>query len=170
MWTRRRFVRATLLGSALLGLAGVVGRHLSGYALDETTARKLRAMTPKEYLIFRAAARRILAGDAADAPSPDTLDVALRADAYLAKLDPALRRECRALFHLLEHGGSLRGRFTRLSPEAQDAVLTGWERSSLTVRRQGLQALRSLAFFAYYSHDSSWRLLGYSGPMLPKKS
>jgi hypothetical protein len=172
--SRRRFLRAGLVGGALLAGAAVIGRSLSGYHLDEATARRLRALSPKEYLILQAVARRVLAPDAPDAPSADAVDVAMGADAYLAKLPPPVVREVRALLQLVEHGSALfqlRGtRFSRMSPAAQDATLADWQRSSLTVRRRGFQALRTLAFLGYWRDDRTWPLIGYTGPMLPRRA
>jgi len=172
--TRRGFLRAGLVGGVLLGGAAVVGRSLSGYHLDEATARRLRALSPKEYLVMQAVARRVLAPDGGDAPSADAVDVAGAVDVYVAKLPPAVQRDVRALLQLVEHGSSLfRGhvaRFTHLAPAEQDAVLVDWQRSSLTVRRRGFQALRTLAFLGYWRDDRTWPLIGYSGPMLPKRA
>ena len=123
---------------------------------------------------MQAVARRVLAADASDAPTPDSVDVAGAVDAYVARLPAAVQRDVRALLQLVEHGSSLfRGgatRFTHLSADAQDAVLRDWARSSLTVRRRGFQALRTLAFLGYWRDDRTWSLLGYSGPMLPKRA
>jgi hypothetical protein len=174
VWTRRRFLRAGLVGAVLLGGAAVVGRSVSGYHLDDATARRLRILSPKEFLILQAVARRVLAPDAADAPSADQVEAALAVDAYLAKLPTPMVRDVRALLHLVEHGSSLfrlgGTRFTRLSAAEQDATLTDWSRSSLTVRRRGFQALRTLSFLGYWRDDRTWPLIGYSGPMLPKKA
>ena len=169
---RRRFLRISIAGAALLGGAATIGRHLSGYRLDAAVAGKLRVLTPKEYLVLRAAARRLLAVDGPDAPDPDRLEVALFADAYLAKLPAPMQTDVKALLQLLEHGGLLfsasLSRFTHLAPEAQDRTLADWESSRLAVRRQGFQALKTLALLGYYRHDETWPLLGYTGPMLPR--
>ncbi len=173
MLTRRGFLRAGLAGGILLGGAAIVGRSLSGYHLDAATAGRLRALSPKEYLVMQAVARRVLAPDAADAPSADAVEAALAADAYLAKLPPPLVGDVKSLLQLVEHGSSLfRGgatRFTRMSASEQDATLADWQRSSLTVRRRGFQALRTLAFVGYWRDDRTWPLLGYTGPMLPAR-
>jgi hypothetical protein len=164
---RRTFLRTSLLGGALLGVAGVIGKHLSGYSLDGATAAKLRALSAKEFLVLRAIARRILAPDGA-APSADEVEAALHADAYVARLEPPLRDDLRALLHLFEHSASLRSRFTRLDGEAQDAALASWESSALALRRRGFQAMKTLCLFGYWRDDRTWPLIGYSGPMLPK--
>lgn len=158
----------------LLGGAAIVGRSLSGYHLDATTAARLRALSPKEYLVMQAVARRVLAADGDDAPSADAVDVAGAVDTYVAKLPSSVQREVRALLQLVEHGSSLfRGRatrFTHLTPAEQDATLADWQHSSLVVRQRGFQALRTLAFLGYWRDDRTWPLIGYSGPMLPKRA
>ena len=146
----------------------MVGRSLSGYHLDAATAGRLRVLSSKEYLVMQAVARRVLASDGDDAPSVEAVDVAGAVDAYVAKLPPPVQRDVRALLQLVEHGSSLfrlgATRFTHLTAAEQDATLADWQRSSLTVRRRGFQALRALAFFGYWRDDRTWTLLGYSGP------
>lgn len=167
--SRRSFLRTTLVGGAALTGAAIIGRHLSGYSLDGATASRLRALTPKEYLVLSAVARRVLAADGPGAPTADETEAVLFADAYLARLDEGLRSDVRALLHLVEHSASFTARFTHLSASAQDEVLAAWQQSRLAVRRQGFQALRTLCFFGYYRDERTWPLLGYSGPMLQRE-
>jgi hypothetical protein len=165
-------LRAGLGGGLLLAGAALVGRHVGGYAVDAATAGKLRVLSPKEYRIMQAVARRVLAADGDDAPAPDTVDVALAVDRYVSALPAPMQREVGALLQLVEHGTTLfrasATRFTRMSAAEQDATLRDWERSSLTVRRRGFQGLRTLAFLGYWRDDRTWPLLGYTGPMLRK--
>jgi hypothetical protein len=171
--SRRGFLRAGLAGAVVLGGAAVIGRQLRGYVVDAATAARLRVLSPKEYLVMQSVARRVLAPDAADAPSADAVQTALAVDAYVAKLPPAVQREVAALLQLVEHGSSLfrlrASRFTRMSADEQDATLRDWASSSLTVRRRGFQALRTLAFLGYWRDDRTWAVIGYTGPMLPRR-
>jgi hypothetical protein len=167
--SRRSFLRAGLVGGALLGGAALLGRRLTGYTLDAPTAAELRVLSPKEYLILAAAARRILAPDGDDAPAPDTVACALHVDRYLARLPPEVQRDVRALLQLFEHGSAVSTRFTRMTPAQQDATLAAWEASSFTLKRRGFQALRTLAFLGYWRDERTWPLLGYTGPMLPRR-
>lgn len=170
---RRRFLRRSLLGGALLVLGATVGRHLSGYALDPVIARRLRVLSPKEYLVLAALCRRLLAPDGPDAASADEVDAALVIDDYLAGLPKALVRDVTALLHLIEHTPllfTLRGaRFTRLGVAAQDALLASWAESRIDLWRQGFQALKGLAMIGYYDDPRAWPLLGYPGPLVGVK-
>jgi hypothetical protein len=159
--SRRRFLRTTLFGSLALGCAAVVGRHLSGYSLEDAKAKRLRVLSPKEFLILSAVAARVLDGD-----GPRDVEAALSADAYLAHVPAALSGDVRACLQLLEHTATATSRFTHLDAAGQDAVLAGWQSSRFAVKRQGFQALRTLCFLGYYRDPRTWPMLGYSGPML----
>jgi hypothetical protein len=167
--SRRRFLRRTLVGATLLAVGGTVGRHLSGYSLDGRTAAKLRALSPKEYLVLAAVCRRMCAPDEQGAISVDDVGAALVIDDYLAGLPDDIAGDVRSLLHLIEHTPLLfsgrPSRFTHLDAGGQDAVLAGWESSRLDVRRRGFQALKCLAMVGYYGDARAWALLGYSGPM-----
>jgi hypothetical protein len=171
--SRRRFLRTGLLGGVLLGLAGVVGRSLSGYDYPGDAPRP-RVLSPKELLVLSATIERIVAPDAPDAPPAESLRRALWLDGYLGGLDAALVGDVRALLHFVEHGGPLfrlrATRFTRLSAAEQDATLEAFADSPIAVRRQGLQALRALAFLSYYRDDRAFPMLGYPGPMVQRKA
>ncbi|MFO0574041.1 MAG: hypothetical protein U1A78_08590 [Polyangia bacterium] len=90
-------------------------------------------------------------------------------DRYLMGLEVGLRADVRALLELLEHYPLVTGRFARFSrlrADEQDAVLRSWEASRFTLLRQGLQALKSMVLLAHYQDPSSFRAIGYSGPLV----
>lgn len=168
--SRRRFLKLGLGGAALASGATVLGLGFFGYSIEPRVAEKLRFLSVKEYCVLRAAARRIV-GD--DAPAPlEEIEPALFVDGFLRHFDPATRRELRGLLQLLEHSASLfgsdatgrMGRFSHLSTNQQDQILTEWQSSSLTIRRQGFQGLRCLVFMGYYRDARTFGLLGYDGP------
>jgi hypothetical protein len=171
---RRRFLRTSLLGGALLGSAALVGRHLSGYSLDERLTRRLRALTAKEFLVFQAVMRRMVAPDQPGAPTADEVQAALFVDGYLTKLDEGSRSDVRALLHLLEHGSGLfrfrTSRFTHMTAVEQDATLSDWEHSRWALRRRGFAALKTMAMLGYWRDDRTWPLIGYTGPMIGRRS
>ncbi len=166
---RRRFLRRTIAGAALLAVGATVGKHLTGYALDGAIAARLRTLSPKEYLILAAACRRLLAADEPGAPSPDEVGAALVIDGYLAGLPDEIVSDVKALLHLIEHTPFLfhgkPSRFTRLDAGGQDAVLRGYAESRLDVKRRGFQALKSLAVLGYWGDPRTFALIGYPGPM-----
>jgi hypothetical protein len=167
--SRRRFLRVGLVGGVLVGGAALLGRRLGGYRLDAGIAAELRVLSPREYAILAAVARRIVAADGDDAPSADAVACALAVDRYLSRLPVPLQRDVRGLLLVFEHGSSVSSRFTRMSPAEQDATLAAWETSSLTLKRRGFQALRTLAFLGYWRDERTWSVIGYTGPMLPRR-
>lgn len=166
--TRRRLLKLSLFGGlALTGsllLGPHVGRH---YSVTGAISSQLRCLTTKEYIVLSAAAGRLLDGAM---PGPAIHgDVALWVDAYVARLDPGIRGDVRGLLELLEHSPlwlGLASPFSALPPQQQDRVLRDWQDSGLALRRQGLQALKSMCFLAYYQDPRSFAAIGYSGPML----
>jgi hypothetical protein len=171
--TRRRLLKISLFSGLLLSGAGLLGRWVAGgYDVPATVMARLRALSPKEYLVLFAVARRVLDGASpavADRPGePGRLDVALWVDGYLVRLPEGMRQDVRALLQLLEHAAiSHSGRFSSLPAQAQDEILHGWEKSALALRRQGFQALKSICCLAFYQDERSFGGIGYSGPMVP---
>jgi len=183
MATRRGFLRKTLGGAALLAAAGAVPLALRKTRLREPR-QPLRFFTPAEYSVFAAVAERVLARGAADvppelagvlrarpaAPAPAALDVAGKADAFLAPLDAASAKELKQLLALFDNalfsvltGGPPRP-FTRMSPPEQDGHLERWATSRMAVRRTGFQALKRLSAAVYYGSPEAYASVGYPGP------
>src|SRR5690242_1856043 len=116
MDTRRGFLKKTLGGALLLGAAGAVPIALRKTQL-RPVRQPLRFFTPAEYSVFAAVAERVLARGPADipdqlagvlrsrppAPSPAEVDVAAKADAFLAPLDAASAKELKQLLALFDN-------------------------------------------------------------------
>lgn len=181
METRRGLLKKTLGGAALLAAAGAVPLALRKTRLREVRG-PLRFFTPEEYSIFAAIADRILARGPADVPpdlagqrlpmppSAAELDVAGRADAFLAPLDEKSAKDLKQLLALFDNalfsfvtGGPPRT-FTSMTPEEQDAHLSRWATSRLAVRRTGFQALKRLTAAMYYASPLTYPSIGYPGP------
>jgi len=181
--TRRGFLKKTLGGAALLAAAGAVPLALRKTQLREARS-PLRFFTVEEYSIFAAVAERVLARGPLDLPpdlaataqrrplppSAAELDVAGRADAFLAPLDAASAKELKQLLVLFDNalfsfvtGGPPRP-FTRMTPDEQDAHLVRWATSRMAVRRTGFQALKRLTAAVYYSSPLTYAAVGYPGP------
>jgi len=166
---RRRFLRVGLVGGAALAVGGVLAWHTRGYEVPAETARALRALGPKEFLVVRALAARIVRPDAPDMPSPDDVGVAAFVDGLVARLDAANRSDLLRLLHIVEHvmppASGYASRFTQLPGPAQDAVLTSMMTSRVPLLRGAFEALKSLCVMGYFRDARSWAGIGYDGPL-----
>lgn len=168
-FTRRRLLQASGLSTVALAGALVLGRLLGG-GRPVPAGVRLRVLGAKEYGVLQAIARRVLDGAEPRVGSgPGEVDVAAFADGYLATLHESLRGDVRGLLQLMEHGSSLRGRFSELDAAAQDEILRGFMDSGLALRRQGFQALKSLCCLAYYQDPRTFASIRYSGPLVPPR-
>lgn len=169
---RRRWLRIGIGGSVALGLGGLFAWHTTGYELAESVARRLRSLTPKEYLVVQAAAARILRSDREEDPTADDVEAALFVDGFVDGLDTAQRDDFKKLLQLLEHGLPFASghvtRFTRLDAESQDEVLDGMRTSSIALVRGAFDSLKSLCAMAYWRDPRTWRALSYDGPLVAR--
>lgn len=175
---RRRFLKLSLFSAASLATIGAVGAigglwggdvGAGGRALPAELTAGLRCLSVAETAILQAAMLRILDG----AEPPPAADGAVRqclfADGYLRGLDRALRGDFQSLLSLLQLwplAAGYGGRFTRLGPGEQDAVLTAWQGSRWALLRQGLAGLRALCTLSHYQDERSFAGIGYSGPLV----
>jgi hypothetical protein len=169
---RRGFLKKTVGGAALLAVAGAVPVALRRTRLRELPRDKpLQFFTPAEYSIWAAVADRVLAEEKRSAaPSPADLDVAARADVFLAPLPESDRKDLKQLLALFDNalfsavqGGPART-FTAMSPEEQDAHLRRWQTSRLALQRTGFQAMKRLCCALYFSAPETYAAVGYPGP------
>lgn len=192
MESRRGLIRKTLGGAALLVAAGAVPVALRKTKLREPRpGRALQFFTPAEYSIWAAVADRVLAsettaatrepgGDAAEAalaaehrpqsPSPAGIDVAGKADAFLAPLPKGDAKDLKQLLALFDNAlfsfvtGGPATPFTQMDAAAQDAHLKSWQTSRLAIRRTGFQAMKRLCCALYFSDPKAYASVGYGGP------
>ncbi|MFO0677672.1 MAG: gluconate 2-dehydrogenase subunit 3 family protein [Polyangiaceae bacterium] len=175
---RRAMVRATLgLGAFGVAMATLGFVRTRGYVIDPKDRRRLVALSPWQFVLVQALARRIVASDRPGDPSvptPDETDVAGFVDAYVANMAAPLRRDLGRCFVYVEHFAPFRSgysaRFTRLPPDAQDAVLAAMEAADEDLLRGGFDGLRALVFMGYYRDARTWSILGYEGPLVPSAS
>ena len=190
MESRRGLLKKTLGGAALLAAAGAVPVALRKTRLREPP-HALQFFTAAEYSIWAAVAERILApeataatrepgGDSAEAllqqqrrppaPTPLQVDVAGKADAFLAPLPEKDAKDLKQLLALFDNAlfsfltGGPATPFTQLDAAAQDAHLKAWQTSRLAVRRTGFQAMKRLCCAIYFAAPASYASLGYPGP------
>jgi hypothetical protein len=168
--TRRGLLKKTLGGAALLAAAGAVPLALRKTRLREAPAG-LKFFTAAEYSIWAAVADRILAEEKpSGAPTAAQLDVAAKADAFLAPLPEPDRKDLKQLLALFDNalfslvqGGPPRP-FTAMSPQDQDDHLRRWETSRLAIQRTGYQAMKRLCCALYFSTPVTYASVGYAGP------
>jgi hypothetical protein len=161
---RRAFLRRGLLGGALLA-AGGVGLGLWPTLVERKPRQPLKTLDERQFAILAAVAARTVR-----APGADPTGIAHAIDDLMSRNAPEVQDEFKKLLVLFDNalaGLLFDGRakpFTRLSPEAQDAVLANWRGSRIVVRRAGYQALRKLTCAAHYAQPGSWASVGYPGP------
>jgi hypothetical protein len=180
--TRRGLFKKTLGGALLLAAAGAVPVALRK-TRERAPRKPLRFFTPAEYSVFAAATDRILATSPLEpstelgppssrpaGPLPAEVNVAEKADAFLAPLDAASAKDLKQLLMLFDNalfsvvmGGPPRP-FTRMSPDEQDRHLRSWATSRLAIRRTGFQALKRLAAAIYFGSPETYASVGYPGP------
>lgn len=163
------------IGGALLAAAGTVAVvRTRGYDVPKDVAGRLRVLSPWQYVVLAAAARRIAAPDVDDGsvPTADDVDVAGFVDGFLAELPEPMRRDFLRLLAFVEHlaplGNKIGSRFSRLSASEQDRVLASLESSSEGLLRGGFDGLKSAVFMGYYRDPRTWKIAGYAGPFVSK--
>jgi hypothetical protein len=149
------------LACAPIGCSGVPA------SLRPPPDARLRALGPRTYAVFTAAALRIVGPAGAPLIADRRVDVGLLADQWLART-PAVAGPIDQALGLLEFGvwpllGKLRP-FTALDGAAQDAVLTECMRSRLETKRAVFRGVRALVLLAFYGSPATRPLTGFPGP------
>jgi hypothetical protein len=173
---RRSFLALVGSGGALATLARVTPAALGTGTLSACDADERPAgplFSPDEREVLTQVIERMVATNEEDAPRVRETGVVPRIEALLLVLDSELVRPLPALLRLVDWGPWLfdatPARFRALEGAAQDASLRGWQQSRFALRRQGFAALRNLAFFGWYSGETSWPRIGYAGPLLGRR-
>ncbi len=174
--TRRVFLGAGMVSSlgALSRLAAVPAAALTacGEPRGPGGGRLFSFFSDWEADQFSRIAERMVDTGHPTAPGWRDTDALATVDSLLAGLDPALSGDLPLALRLVEYGpivfDATFTRFSRMDEVERDASLEAWMTSRLTVRRVAFTALRNLAFFGYYSQDSTWSLIGYRGPLLAR--
>jgi Gluconate 2-dehydrogenase subunit 3 len=160
--SRRELLRTGVGGALLVAFGGLLP---SGCQTYSPIARPLRFLSRKEFAVVTRAAVRILG-----LPDERGDEIGGFIDTLLADLPPTTQNQARLMLRVVEHGTHLFDlkpkRFTRLSPDEQDAYLRGWMESSLGARRLVFRALKTLAALGYYAQPTAWEPIAYDGPWL----
>ncbi|HEX6063726.1 MAG TPA: hypothetical protein VFZ04_05860 [Longimicrobiales bacterium] len=161
--TRRSFLRTAAGGSAAIALAAALPAGCARtYPQAGRDNADLKALTPKEYAVARAAAEALLVGVPVSATT-----VAKRIDQEVAWVGEPIRTDMKTVLALMEHLTPLGGRvkrFTNLEPKQRLAYMYTWRDSSLQLRRAAYQALKGFVYYFAYIDDATRGLTGFTGP------
>ena len=172
--SRRKFLRQTLGGAAVLSLSHLVPSGLLDAAEVQGVASNLLFFSKREYLIFEAIAERIIGAPPPGKPGVRDIGVAQRADQFLAGADPEVQDQLHQLFTVFNAPFftflfDLRlTSFLRMSPVDKDSYILDWMTSSLGFRRTAFQALKRVSLSMFYTDSSSWKEIGYDGMFMPE--
>ncbi len=172
--SRRKFLKRTLFGAALLSVAKIVPSGTL-FADDLTSVpQNLVYFSPKEFLVFEAAADRLIGTPPPGQHSSAEIGVAARADQFLGGADPEVQEQFHQLLSVFNAPlftflfDFRLSSFVAMSPEDKDTYLEDWMTSSLRVRRTGFQALKRVCMSMFYTHSGSWKEIGYEGMFMPE--
>jgi len=162
-----------MFGVAALSAAKLVPLERARAEVAAEIAEQLKFFSPMEFLIVQAVSRRIVGAPLPGHPSTDEVDVALRADLFLAGAEPEIQEQFHEL--LTVFNGALFAflfdfqfsSFINMSPEDQDAYLESWMTSALEFRRTAFQALKRISLSLFYTDSRSWNEIHYDGMFLP---
>jgi hypothetical protein len=172
--SRRTFLKETLFGVAFLSASklipsdGLLAGDLSQAPND------LAFFSPREYLIFQAVAERIIGLPSPGQPTVKDVDVASRADQFLAGADPEVQNQLHQLFtvfnapfftFLFDFRFSS---FVNMSAPDKDSYILDWMTSTFGFRRTGFQALKRVSLSMFYTESRSWKEIGYEGMFMPE--
>lgn len=167
--SRRNLLKVGLLGTALLGTAGLTAT-LSGCSAS-TPASGYLILRSSDMPFLRALIPVMLDGAVTAQQMPQAIDGTLKSlDTSLAHLSPEMRGLTVQLFDVLAlpiTRGPLTGVWGRWDKASGDDVrqfLTRWQNSSLSLLRMGHASLLQLVMMAWYSRQEAWAHCGYPGP------
>ncbi|MGA9408203.1 MAG: hypothetical protein WBW71_13800 [Bacteroidota bacterium] len=171
--SRRRFLKETLFGAIALSAAKCIPFDSVQAEVASEIQQQLKFFSPIEFLIMQAAAGRIVGTSAGGYAGTDDVNVALKADTFLADADPEIQDQFHQL--LTVFNGALFAfffdfrfsSFVEMSPVDQDSYLQSWMTSTLSFRRSAFQALKRVSLSLFYTDSRSWNEIHYDGMFLP---
>ncbi|MBX3632017.1 MAG: hypothetical protein KF695_03800 [Simplicispira sp.] len=164
---RRTLLKLGLASGAVLALAG-------GAAVLLRPGLEQGRLAPAARPLFASLGRAILQGTLPTEPGPQAraLDgLVERVDALAQNLPLPVQAELSELVGLLCTApgrrllAGLAPGWEEARPEEVRAALDGMRFSALALRQQAYQALHEIVGGAYFSEESTWKVLGYPGPL-----
>lgn len=174
---RRRFLRNVMAFG--VSSAAVVASFVRVLDYDRSDRRigYMRALAAWEVAVVDALAERLCAadvpyGEIGAPPTPRECEVVEFVDAFVAESEPAIARELHAALGAVEHAFPMLirspRRFSSLSAEDRDRVLSAMERSTFDIVRGCFAGVKSLVMMGYYRDPRTWGVLGYDGPLVAR--
>jgi hypothetical protein len=167
--SRRSLLKVGLLGSALLGTAGLTAT-LSGCSAS-TPKAGFAVIRESDLPFLKALIPVMLAGAVAPAQMPLAISATLEnLDYSLNHLSPELLKLTVQLFDVLAMPitrGPLTGvwgSWEKASATDVQAFLERWQNSSIGLLKMGHASLLQLVMMSWYSRPESWAHCGYPGP------
>ena len=163
---RRRFIQAGAAGTALLALAGFVGRPRA------QPGAKLRNLDARGVELLQVLIPVVLAGALPSGPErAPAIDESVQAfDRAVSGLEPEIQEEIGQMLGLLLYAptriavAGVWPAWREASPEEVASFLRGWRDSGSILKRSGYRALTQLIQAAWYGNALSWPAIGYPGP------
>jgi hypothetical protein len=164
--SRRVFLKAGLIGTLTLTAAGGLYRILH----SGTDQPKVFTMNQDAKAVLSAVIPVIL--NDAIAPTGEAIDTALhRVHDAIAGLPLSTQKEIQDLFGLLTLApgrrllAGLTEEWSQASPEQVKAFLEDWRGHRFALMQGAYHALHDLITGSWYADESTWRAIGYPGPM-----
>tara|TARA_R110000868_G_scaffold74298_3_gene214814 strand:+ start:1668 stop:2213 length:546 start_codon:yes stop_codon:yes gene_type:complete len=167
--SRRSLLKVGLLGTALLGTAGLTAT-LSGCSAN-TPKAGFAVIRESDLPFLQALIPVMLAGAVDPAQMPQAISATIEnLDYSLNHLSPELLKLTVQLFDVLTlplTRGPLTGvwgSWQNAAPADVVAFLERWQNSSLALLKMGHASLLQLVMMSWYSRAESWAHCGYPGP------
>lgn len=172
--SRRKFLKQTLSGAVVLAASNLLPADtLFADELGEVP-KDLSYFSPKEYLVFTAAAERLIGPAPSGGATLTDIDVAGRADHFLAGADPEIQEQIHQLLSVFNAPlftflfDFRTSSFLNMSAPDRDSYLEDWMTSKFGFRRSGFQALKRISMSMFYTDGRSWKEIGYEGMFMPE--
>jgi hypothetical protein len=172
--TRRKFLKESLFGFALLSASRFIPSEVLVAGERSQAPKDLTFFSPREYIIFEAIAEQVVGVPSAGQPSIKEIGVATRADQFLAGADPEVQDQLHQLLTVFNAAfftfffDFRSSSFLNMSAPDKESYIRDWMTSKIGFRRTGFQALKRISLSMFYTDSRSWKEIGYDGILMPE--